>query len=158
VTTLHHRDKGEGGATSPLGRIDRLLEEWLRSLPMPRPARTGWNAGGEEMIGVDEFRDGDIHVIRAEIPGIDPDRDVDLTVVDGTLRIQAERRAEEESEEKGYTRRELRYGSFVRVLPLPDGAAAADVSATYEDGILEIRVPVPPSPPREPTRIPVVKK
>lgn len=67
------------------------------------------------------------------------------------LRINAQRRVEEMTEDKGYTRHKLRYGSFSRSLPLPDGASESDISATYKNGTLEIRIPVaeppPPSPP-----------
>jgi HSP20 family protein len=94
-------------------------------------------------------------VVRAELPGIDPDEDVELTVTDGMLHIEAERREEEETEDKGYVRRELRYGSFSRSLPLPEGATEADITATYKDGILEIRVPAPQPPPAK--KIPVSK-
>ncbi len=73
----------------------------------------------------------------------DPDSDVELTVSHGILHIEAERREEEKREEKGYVRRELRYGSLSRSLPLPEGATEADIAATYKDGVLEIRIPEP---------------
>lgn len=93
---------------------------------------------------IEEHRkDGEL-VIRAELPGIDPEQDVDITVEDGTLTIAAERRHEEteESKDEGTFRSEFRYGRFVRRLPLPKGATEEDVQATYADGILEIHVPV----------------
>lgn len=140
------------------GRMDRLFEEWLRSLPVRRPFGLGWDWPGEDLIRVDEYRDGPAQVIRAELPGIDPDEDVTITVADGVLRIGAERKVEEKSQDKGYTRHELRYGSLTRTLPLPEGASETDITATYADGILEIRVPVPErTAGTEPTRIPVTK-
>ena len=149
MTSLQRRRSGD--VASPFGRLDRLFEEWFRSLPMRNPFG---DTDGESLIRVDEFRDGDMQVIRAELPGIDPDEDVDVSVSDGMLTISAQRRVEEERQEKGYTRRELRYGSFSRTLPLPDGAAEKDIQASYKDGILEIRVPVSEPPPAtEPTRI-----
>ena len=91
-------------------------------------------------------------------PEKDPEKDVEITVVDGMLRITAERRVEEQTQDKGYTRHELRYGSFSRALPLLDGASESDINATYKDGILEIRVPVTDPPAAaEPTRIAVTK-
>jgi HSP20 family protein len=123
-------------------RMDRLFDEWMRSLPLRRPFGPGWDELGEDLIRVDEFRDGNTHVVRAELAGIDPDKDVEITVKDGMLRINAQRRVEEKTEDKGYTRHELRYGSFSRTLPLPEGASESDVKATYKDGILEIRIPV----------------
>jgi HSP20 family protein len=123
--------------------MDGIFEEWMRSLPMRRPFGLGWDWPGEDLIRVDEFRDGDTEVIRAELPGIDPDKDVELTVTDGILRIKAERRVDEKSEDKGYTRHEMRYGSLTRTLPLPEGVQESDIAATYKNGILEVRVPIP---------------
>jgi HSP20 family protein len=53
------------------------------------------------------------------------------------------RREEENREDKGYLRRELRYGSLSRALPLPEGITESDITADYKAGILEIRVPEP---------------
>ena len=61
---------------------------------------------------------------------------------DHTLRLHAERRTEEQTEDKKGYRSEFRYGSFTRTLQLPPGAAESDVTATYTDGILEVRIPV----------------
>ena len=158
MSTLQRRDKDTAGTASPFGRLDRLLDEWMRSMPMRRSTGTIWDPQAEDVISVDEYRDGQTQVIRAELPGIDPDKDVELTVSDGMLRINAERRVEKDTEDKGYTRHELRYGRFTRMLPLPDGATEADISASYKDGILEIRVPVAEQPaPKEPTRIAISK-
>jgi HSP20 family protein len=87
--------------SSALGRLDRLFDEWMGSLAMRRSFGTPWEMLGEELIRVDEYRDGDTQVIRGELPGIDPERDVELTVQDGMLRIHAQRRVEEETEDKG---------------------------------------------------------
>ena len=91
---------------------------------------------------VEEYRDGDTVVIRAELPGIDPDRDVELTVADDELHLRAERRERSEHKDKGSYRSEFRYGSFSRTLPLPPGCRDEDISAAYRDGVLEVRVPV----------------
>ena len=158
MSTLQRRDKDTAGSASPFGRLDRLFDEWMRSVPMRRSMGALWDPQAEEVISVDEYRDGQHQVIRAELPGIDPDKDVDLTVSDGMLRINAERRVEKDTEDKGYTRHELRYGRFTRLLPLPDGATESDISATYKDGILEIRVPVVEQPTsKEPTKIAISK-
>lgn len=124
-------------------RFDRMFADWAKSLPLRWPASLEGDAMGSEMIRVDEFRQNGDLVIRAEMPGIDPDKDVDLTVEDGMLRIEAEHREEEKVEDKGYLRREIRYGSFARSLPVPKGVSESDVKATYKDGILEIRIPTP---------------
>ena len=135
--------------------MDRIFDEWMRSFPMRRPFGFAWDWPGEDLIRVDEYRDGDTEVIRAELPGIDPERDVELTVADGMLRINAERRIEDRTEDKGYLRHELRYGSMSRTLPLPDGVNESDIKATYKDGILEIRIPVPQRAETPPTKIKV---
>lgn len=103
-----------------------------------------------ETMKVEEYREDGKLVVRAELPGIDPDKDVEVTVADGMLRIHAERTQEtrEPTETGGETkgrehfRTEFRYGSFTRVVPMPTGASDADVTATYRDGILEVRVPI----------------
>jgi HSP20 family protein len=122
--------------------FDRMFDDWARLLPFRRPAMLGGLAA-EDVIRVDEFREDGTLVVRADLPGIDPDKDVEITVSDGMLNIEAERHAEEKKEEKGYVRQELRYGSFSRSLRLPEGATDSDVTASYKDGILEIRVPAP---------------
>lgn len=94
-------------------------------------------------IRVEQFLDGNTLVVRAEMPGIDPDKDVDVSVADGVLHIKAER--EEKTEHKGKSgyRSEFRYGSFSRSVSLPPGAREEDVTATYKDGVLEVRAPAP---------------
>lgn len=111
---------------------------------MPEPFRRflegDWDSAS---MKVEEYRDGNTLVVKAEMPGIDPEKNVDISVSDGVLHIQAER--EEKSEQKlkdGY-RSEFRYGSFTRDIPLPVGCKEEDVTATYRDGVLEVRVPVP---------------
>jgi len=152
MSSLQERDKRT--PDSPWNRLDRLFDEWMRMQPMRR--LLGAETPGEEIIRVDEYRDDDVQVIRAELPGIDPDKDVQLTVTNGMLRINAERRTEEQTEEKGVIRREMRYGSFTRSLPLAEGATDDDIDASYKNGVLEIRVPVAQPVARpEPKMIPV---
>jgi HSP20 family protein len=91
---------------------------------------------------IEEFEDDGYLVVRAEMPGIDPDEDVEITVDDHRLHLRAERRSEETTEDKRGYRSEFRYGSFERMIALPAGATEADVTATYKDGILEVRVPI----------------
>lgn len=93
-------------------------------------------------LRLEEFRDGDQLVVRADMPGIDPDRDVEISVTDHTLRIKGERTESSEQKDKAGYRSEVRYGAFVRDVALPAGVDAADVTATYRDGVLEVRVPV----------------
>lgn len=97
-------------------------------------------AGG--WMRTEEFVDGDALVVRAELPGIDPDNDVELTIAEGVLHIRAERQEKSEQKTKEAYRSEFRYGSFERSVPLPAGTKEDDVKASYKDGILEVRVPV----------------
>ncbi|MCE3553141.1 Hsp20/alpha crystallin family protein [Pseudonocardia sp. RS11V-5] len=153
MSMISRRDKGAD--VTSFTRMDRLFDEWFRALPMRRPFGLDWPAG-EELIRVDEYRDGDTQVIKADLPGIDPAKDVEITAADGMLRIRAERRIEQDREDKGYTRHEIRYGSMMRTLPLPENVSEGDITASYKDGMLEIRIPMPPVPEaKKPTSIPV---
>ena len=94
-------------------------------------------------IRVEEVIEGNALVVRAELPGIDPERDVDVSIADDALHIRAHREEKSELKESGTYRSEFRYGSFSRRLPLPEGTTAEEVSATYRDGVLEVRMPLP---------------
>jgi len=76
------------------------------------------------------------YVVRAELPGIDPDRDLEVTVANGILRIKAER--QEERSDKHHS--EFHYGTFSRSVTLPAGADENHVEAIYGHGILEVTV------------------
>lgn len=133
-------------------RMDQLLGEWMRAMPIRTPLV-------EDVIRVDEYQEGNTLVVRAELPGINPDKDLELAVSDGMLRINAQRRLEEKTEGKGYLRHELRYGTFTRVLPLPEGVSEDDITANYRDGILEIQIPLPEQPePPQPKKISISKE
>lgn len=144
------RGEGRGRALAPFAR---RIPEW----PFIRFPEmwTGW--AEEDMLRVEEYREDASLVIRADLPGIDPDKDVEIEVSDGVLRVSAERRKEEKVEEKDYVRTELRYGSFSRSLPLPAGATEQDVHATYTDGVLEIRIPVGAPQPPAAKKIPIAR-
>ncbi len=92
------------------------------------------------MPKIDVKAKGDDIVVRAELPGIDPDA-VDIEVTDGVLTIRGERTAEEEREGEGWLIRESSYGTFERSMVLPEGVDAGAIRADYTDGILEVHVP-----------------
>jgi HSP20 family protein len=108
-------------------------------------------------LRVEEYVEDDVLVIRAELPGIDPDEDVEITIADGTLHIRARRQEKTEHKGKEGYRSEFRYGSYARSMPLPVGTKEDDVQATYDDGILEIRVPVGEQAKVPATRVPVAR-
>ena len=87
-------------------------------------------------IRIEEYVEGDHYMIRAELAGIDPEKDVEVTVGSGYLTIRAERSDKIE----GKHRSEFRYGSFTRTLTLPVNADEDAVTASYRDGILTISV------------------
>jgi HSP20 family protein len=123
------RRESRGEAADASGRLDRMFEEWARMMPFRAVLFPRWWEAGD-LIRVEEYRQDGSLVIRADLPGIDPDTDVELTVSGGMLHIKAERREEERREEKGYVRQEVRYGSLSRSLPLPGGVTGADITAT----------------------------
>jgi HSP20 family protein len=107
------------------------LVDWLES---------PW-AGPPQFTAAQSFRLEEVardnrHVIRAELPGLDPERDIEVTVEGSTLTIHAERR-QEDSEPY---RSEFRYGSLTRLVRLPARVDAKDVTARYEKGVLEVSV------------------
>jgi HSP20 family protein len=145
---MRHRDRPELVRDWPIGMFPgwRWFDDVFR------------DPEGQQMIKVEEFTKDDTLVIRAELPGIDPDKDVEITVDSGVLNITAERREETEKTERDFHRRELRYGSFARSIPLPEGVDESAVKASYKDGILEVRAPLPKErPPEEARRIPVAR-
>jgi HSP20 family protein len=94
-------------------------------------------------LRIEEFRDGDDLIVRAELPGLDPEKDVEITVAGDILRVRAKREEKSETTRTGGYRSEFRYGSFERDIALPQGVDATSVEATYTDGILTVKVPVP---------------
>lgn len=90
-------------------------------------------------IRVEEYMAGDQYVIRAELPGIDPLKDVRITYAGGELRLDVVRK---EPTHPDKTRSEFHYGSLFRSIPLPTGVIEKTITARYADGILEITAKV----------------
>ncbi len=89
-------------------------------------------------IRVEEYAEDGKYVVKAELAGIDPEKDAEVTVRAGYLTISAERHDKVE----GAHRSEFRYGSFTRTLSLPADANPDDVTAAYDNGILTVTVGV----------------
>jgi HSP20 family molecular chaperone IbpA len=85
-------------------------------------------------------RDGTDAVIRVELPGLDPEKDVTVEVENGRLVVHGERRDERSEKRDGRSLREVRYGSFRRSFVLPPHVTAENVSASYDAGVLTVRV------------------
>ena len=121
------------------------LAGWLESpWTGPPPFLTG------QVFRLEEAMQDDRYVVRAELPGLDPENDIEVIVEGRILTIRAERR----QQDNGPCRSEFRYGSLARAVTLPGRVEAADVSARYDKGVLEVSVPVSVVKP-EGTRIPI---
>ncbi|MFN0028976.1 MAG: Hsp20/alpha crystallin family protein [Acidimicrobiales bacterium] len=99
----------------------------------------------DNWIKVEEHVEGDHLTIKAEVPGIDPDKDADISISGGRLRLKVERRRSERSATEGGFHSEFRYGSLYRSVPVPEGVDPDQVKATYNDGILTVTMPLPPA-------------
>jgi HSP20 family protein len=133
----HDKTKQEV-APRHLDLFDRFFDDWPEMFRRPVVL---WPERGIDSMGIEEFVEDGTLVVRVELAGVDPDKDIEVSVEDDVLHIGAQRRQEEKTEEREYVRQELRYGSFHRDLPLPRGTTDADIKACYKNGILEVRVP-----------------
>ena len=91
---------------------------------------------------MDLVESGDEFVLKADLPGMS-EADVSIEVEDSTLTISGERKSEHESKDEGYYRLERATGAFSRSLTLPDGVDPDQVKATFDRGVLEVRIPKP---------------
>lgn len=112
--------------------MERMMAEAFGRLP-----RTADRAEWAPAIDV-ATEDGDL-VIRAELPGTKRE-DVDVSLSHGVLTISGERKEEQEHKDKGYLIRERRHGSFRRSMTLPERVDESEIKASFEDGVLEVRV------------------
>lgn len=126
-----------------------LPERWRRMFDL-EPEQDGW-------LKLEEFQDGGTLVLRTEVPGVDPDKDLEVTVEEGVLRVRAHREVKAEQKNKKGYRSEFRYGELTRTIRLPEGVSEDDVKATYQDGVLEIRIPVPTEKEPRVKKVPVTK-
>jgi HSP20 family protein len=134
--------------------FDRFFDDWPELLRHPV---FFWPERALGPVRVEEFSEGGTLVVRAELPGIDPDKDLDVSVEGDMLHISAERREDEETKGRDYVRREHRYGSYRRDIQLPKGTSDTDITASYNDGILEVRVPVARVETQAGKKIPIAK-
>jgi HSP20 family protein len=127
--------------TSPLGELvtlrqamDRLFDDDFRPFNWA-PASPSTPA-----LPLDVTTDADALTVEAALPGIKPE-DVEITVEDGTLSITGKTAAERSSDEGSYLVQEIRRGSFSRSLTLPQGLEPDKATATFEHGVLTLRIP-----------------
>ena len=113
--------------------MDKLFDELFTRRPRGQ-AEVAWAPA------VEVFKTDNDVMVRAELPGIDP-KNVEITVTQDTLTLKGEARVDREDKARNYYRRELRYGSFLRSIQLPSDVKGDQATASYKNGILEIRVP-----------------
>ncbi|ROT34095.1 Hsp20/alpha crystallin family protein [Micromonospora sp. HM5-17] len=119
----------------PFAEFDALIREAFGTVttwPTTRP--TGFTPAAEIV------RDGDDAVVRLELPGLDVEKDVTVEVDRDQLVVRGERRDERAEDRDGRSLREVRYGSFHRSFRLPSHVTADAVSASYDAGVLQVRV------------------
>lgn len=118
--------------------FDNLFDDFWR------PARIGRIAGGNNGAfapALDVSESDNEYRVRADLPGVKKD-DLDISIQDGVLTINAETRYEDEKKEKGRViRQERRYGKFVRSMRLGDTVDVGEVKAELKDGVLELVLP-----------------
>jgi len=134
---------------SPLGLMRSFMEDMDRMMDALPLGRSAMFAGPLTRLGLITWkppltmmeRDGAL-VVRADMPGLKPD-DVRVELEDGHLTISGERTEERSRQESGFYRNERSYGAFRRVIGLPEGVGAEHVSASFDSGVLEIRIATP---------------
>ena len=116
------------------------LDDVFEGLFRPHTASSG-NVGGSLVPAIDLHEGDNSYTVRAEIPGVKKE-DIDITVHDGVLTINAESRYENEEKEEGRViRQERRYGKYVRSIRFGKDVDENNVKANYKDGVLELELP-----------------
>jgi HSP20 family protein len=114
------------------------------------PTAGAGNASRRWIPAMDLVETDDQFVLKADLPGL-TDEDVHIDVEGDVLTVSGERRAEHEEKREGYVRVERSFGAFRRSLTLPEGVDPEAVSASFDRGVLEVRIPKPEQ--RKPRRV-----
>jgi HSP20 family protein len=129
-----------------LGRMERDMERMFEDF-FGRRIRPFWPGRwlpteGMEISApaVDVYEEKDDIVVKAELPGMEKDN-IEVNISDHFLTIKGEKKKEEETKEKDYYRSERSYGSFLRTVELPKDIHADKVKASFNNGVLEVRMP-----------------
>jgi HSP20 family protein len=131
---------GEFFRMNPFSLLGRMTEEMDRVFGEFGVNRgNGGQAIWAPPIEISE-QDGK-YTVRAELPGLKPE-EVKVEVADGALVLEGERKFEKEEEKSGVYRSERRYGRFYRAIPLPEGVNPDQANARFENGVLEVTVPI----------------
>jgi len=130
----------------PLRDIEDIFERYSRSLgaPLVRPSDLARSsellANGEWCPRVDISENDNAFQIKAEVPGVCKD-DVKVTLENGVLTLQGERRKEQEEKGLRFHRVERSYGNFIRSFTLPTNVDPQQLKAHFHDGLLEVDIP-----------------
>lgn len=141
----------------PARELDSLQSDMNRlfdSFFGRREAGRAANGTGRWVPAMDLVETDDHLVLRADLPGLERE-DVEIEAKDGVLTVSGERKAEHEEKSEGYHRVERSFGRFSRSLGLPRDVQPDDVKASFENGVLEVKVPKPEE--RKPTRIEIAE-
>lgn len=133
--TIVRRPSPFGELMSLRSAMDRLFEDSFVRRPFG-----AFSAFDAQPLPLDVTRTADELVVEAALPGIKPD-DVEITIEDGTLSIRGEFREEQKSGEGESLVQEIRRGTVARSVTLPTGLEADKASATFENGVLTLRIP-----------------
>lgn len=126
--------------TSLQNEMNRLFNTFFDT---PTAGQGASNGGARRWIPAMDLIETDDHfVLKADLPGLD-ERDVSIEVEDNVLTVSGERTAEHEDKREGYVRVERSYGTFRRSLTLPEGVDAEGIAASFDNGVLEVRIPKP---------------
>lgn len=124
----------------PFGESMRMQRDLDRIFSRLGQAGGGMGEDVAWMPKIDVKRSGEDVMVRAELPGLKPE-DVNIELRDNVLTISGERKSEEQKEDEGWLIRESSYGSFERSLTIPESVDPGAISANFNDGVLEVRVP-----------------
>ena len=118
--------------------MDNVYDNFFRSFDlMP----IGRGEGMDAFYPSIDIKDGEKDiVVKAELPGME-EKDVEVSLSDDTLTIRGEKKEEKEDKGKNYRHQETSYGSFSRVIPLPDGIDTEKADARFKNGVLTIALP-----------------
>jgi HSP20 family protein len=131
------------GGDEMFSQLERMQREMDRLLSSVRPGLSGLAAAVQRpdvYPPINLYKDENGFIVRAEIPGVDP-KAIDLEVTGDTLTLRGERPAPTIPEGSSYHRRERDFGRFRRSLTLPEMVDSSKVTASCNDGVLEIRLP-----------------
>ena len=112
--------------------VDRLFDNVTPDHEWAQPAMWG--------LAVDMVENKDDFIVKASVPGINPD-DLDISYSDDTLTIKGEIKEENQVKEDQYHLRERRYGSFIRSITLPNKIKGDAIQASYQNGVVTLRLP-----------------